>query len=157
MGKTGSCPDEQGLIQCNFNPIICWWMWHYIPFLVVFWPKANFNPQIPWGFLRWESEFLFLELNFQIEHANIHCCMQANRIYIKEKKVQSSQHRYSVQFSQSVMSDSLKHHRMQYTWFPVHHQLLELAQTHIPWVSDTIQPSHPLPSPSPPSLNLSQH
>ena len=96
MGKTGSCPDEQGLIQCNFNPIICWWMWHYIPFLVVFWPKANFNPQIPWGFLRWESEFLFLELNFQIEHANIHCCMQANRIYIKEKKVQSSQHRHSV-------------------------------------------------------------
>ena len=34
--------------------------------------------------------------------------------------------------------------------FPVHHQLLELAQTHIHWVSDAIQPSHPLSSPSPP-------
>ena len=41
--------------------------------------------------------------------------------------------------------------------FPVHHQLLELAQTHVHWVSDAIQPSHPLSSPSPPALNLSQH
>ena len=43
------------------------------------------------------------------------------------------------------------------TGFPVHHQLPELAQTHVHQVSDTIQPSHPLLSPSPPSLNLSQH
>ena len=35
--------------------------------------------------------------------------------------------------------------------FPVHHQLLELAQTYIHGVSDAIQPSHPLPSPSPPA------
>ena len=41
--------------------------------------------------------------------------------------------------------------------FPVHHQLQELAQTHIHWVGDAIQPSHPLLSPSPPALNLSQH
>ena len=41
--------------------------------------------------------------------------------------------------------------------FPVHHQLLELAQTHIYWASDAIQPSHSLSSPSPPALNLSQH
>ena len=41
--------------------------------------------------------------------------------------------------------------------FPVHHQLPELAQTHVHWVSDTIQPSHPLSSPSPAALNLSQH
>ena len=40
--------------------------------------------------------------------------------------------------------------------FPVHHQLPELAQTHIHWVSDAIQPSHPLLSPSPPAFNLSQ-
>ena len=39
---------------------------------------------------------------------------------------------------------------------PVHHQLPELTQTHIHWVSDAIQPSHPLPSPFPPILNLSQ-
>ena len=41
--------------------------------------------------------------------------------------------------------------------FLVHHQLLELTQTHVHWVSDAIQPSHPLSSPSPPPLNLSQH
>ena len=41
--------------------------------------------------------------------------------------------------------------------FPVHHQLPELAQTHVYWVSGAIQPSHPLLSPSPPAFNLSQH
>ena len=40
---------------------------------------------------------------------------------------------------------------------PVHHQLLEFTQTHVHWVSDAIQPSHPLSSLSPPALNLSQH
>ena len=41
--------------------------------------------------------------------------------------------------------------------FPVHHQLLESTQTHVHWVSDAIQPSHPLSSPSPPAPNPSQH
>ena len=41
--------------------------------------------------------------------------------------------------------------------FSVHHQLLELAQTHVHRVSDAIQPSHPLSCPSPPAFNLSQH
>ena len=39
---------------------------------------------------------------------------------------------------------------------PVHHQLPEFTQTHVHWVSDAIQPSHPLSSPSP-AFNLSQH
>ena len=41
--------------------------------------------------------------------------------------------------------------------FPVHHQLTEFTQTHVRWVSDAIQPSNPLLSPSPPAFNLSQH
>ena len=40
---------------------------------------------------------------------------------------------------------------------PVHHQLPEFTQTRVHWVSDAIQPSHPLWSSSPPALNLSQH
>ena len=40
---------------------------------------------------------------------------------------------------------------------PVHHQLLESTQTHVHWVSDANQPSHPLSFPSPPALNLLQH
>ena len=41
--------------------------------------------------------------------------------------------------------------------FLVLHHLLELAQTHVHWVGDAIQPSHSLSSPSPPTFNLSQH
>ena len=40
---------------------------------------------------------------------------------------------------------------------PVHYQLPEPTQTHVHWVGDAIQPSHPLLSPSPPAFNLSQH
>ena len=40
---------------------------------------------------------------------------------------------------------------------PVHHQLPKSTQTHVRWVSDSIQPSYPLSSHSPPALNLSQH
>ena len=40
---------------------------------------------------------------------------------------------------------------------PVHRQLLEPTQTHVHWVDDAIQPSHPLSSPSPPAFSLSQH
>ena len=40
---------------------------------------------------------------------------------------------------------------------PVHHQPPESTQTHFHWVGDAIQPSHPLSSPSPPALSLSQH
>ena len=40
---------------------------------------------------------------------------------------------------------------------PVHHQLPEFTQTHVHWVGDAIQPSHPLSSPSPLAPNPSQH
>ena len=40
---------------------------------------------------------------------------------------------------------------------PVHHQLPEFTQTHVHRVSEAIQPSHPLSSPSPPALNPSKH
>ena len=41
--------------------------------------------------------------------------------------------------------------------FPVLHHLPELAQTHVHWVGDAIQPSHPLSPPSPPAFSLSKH
>ena len=62
----------------------------------------------------------------------------------------------SVQFSYSVVSDSLPPHGLQYAR-PPYHQLLEFTQIHVHWVGDAIQPSHPLSSPSPPAFNLSQH
>ena len=41
--------------------------------------------------------------------------------------------------------------------FPVQYQLLKLTQTHVHWVCEVMQPSHPLSFPCPPTLNLSQH
>ena len=63
----------------------------------------------------------------------------------------------SVQFSHSVISDTSWLHGLHHARLPVHHQLPELAQTHVHWVSDAIQPFHPLSSPSPPAFNFSQH
>ena len=60
----------------------------------------------------------------------------------------------SVQFSPSVMSDSLQPHGLQHARLPVHHQLPEPAQIHTHQVSDAIQQSHSLSSPSPPTFNL---
>ena len=64
---------------------------------------------------------------------------------------------YSVQFSHSVVSNSLRPHESQHAGLPVHHQLLEHTQTHIHWVGDAIQPPHPLSSPFPPAPIPSQH
>ena len=65
---------------------------------------------------------------------------------------------WAVQFSRSVLSNFLRPYGLQHApGFPVHHQLLEFTQTHIHQVSDAIQPSHPLASPSPPAFSLFQH
>ena len=62
----------------------------------------------------------------------------------------------SVQFS-SVVSDSATPCNRSTPGLPVHHQVPEVTQSHVHRVSDAIQPSHPLSSPSPPASNPSQH
>ena len=57
----------------------------------------------------------------------------------------------------SVVSDSMGPHGLQHTRLPCPSPSLELTQTHVHWVGDAIQPSHPLSSPSPPAFNHSQH
>ena len=57
----------------------------------------------------------------------------------------------SVQLSSSVVSTLWDRMDCSTTGFPIHHQLLELTQTHVHWVSDAIQPFHPLSSSSPPA------
>ena len=68
-------------------------------------------------------------------------------------------YQYSVQFSSIAQSCLTLWNPMDCSTpgLPVHHQLPELTQTHVHRVSDAIQPSHPLLSPSPPAFNLSQH
>ena len=78
-------------------------------------------------------------------------------IIIWERTLNNGSSLLSVQFSCSVVSDSLRPHGLQHSGLPVHHQLLEFTQTRVRWVSDAIQPSHPLSSPSPSAFNLSQH
>ena len=60
----------------------------------------------------------------------------------------------SVAQSCPTLCDPMNHSR---PGLPVHHQFLEFTQTHVHRVSDAIQPSHPLSSPSPPAPNPSQH
>ena len=63
----------------------------------------------------------------------------------------------SLLFSHSARSNSFRPHGLQQPGFPVLHHLLEFAQTHVHWVGDAIQPSHPLLFPFPPAVNPSQH
>ena len=69
-------------------------------------------------------------------------------IYIPVQSVRS------VTQSCLTLCDSMNHST---PGLSVHHQLPEFTQLHVHRVSDAIQPSHPLSSPSPPALNLSQH
>ena len=71
--------------------------------------------------------------------------------YLKKKS--------SVQFSSVTQSCPTLCNSMNHSTpgLPVHFQLPEFTQTHVHWVGDTIQPSHPVSSPSPPAPNPSQH
>ena len=60
----------------------------------------------------------------------------------------------SVQFNRSVVSSSLWPHGLQHARPPCPSPTPEFSQTHVHWVDDAIQPSHPLSSPSPPAFNL---
>ena len=65
----------------------------------------------------------------------------------------------SVQLSSVVQSSPTLCNRMDCSMagLPVHHKLLEITQTHVHWVGDAIQPSHPLSAPSLFAFNLSQY
>ena len=81
--------------------------------------------------------------------------MGGRGMHFQKAELKQSEIRFSL-VTQSCLTlcDPMNHNR---PGLPVHHQLLESTQTHVHCVSDTIQPSHPLSSPSPPALNLSQH
>ena len=82
--------------------------------------------------------------------ANIHWIIQKAREFQKN---------ISVQFSSVSQWCPTLYEPMDCSMpgLPVHHQLQDFTPTHVHWVSDAIQPSHPPSSPSPPAFNLSQH
>ena len=140
--------------------------------------------QILWPFFNWDSFkiLLFFKLNCYI-YFGFHSCILHHifwilytfEVYCLKKSFSHSINSFhylimflesthifffffsSVQFSHSVVSDSLQPNGLQHACLPVHHQLSEFTQTHVHWVGDAIQPSHPLSSPSPPTFNFSQH
>ena len=86
----------------------------------------------------------------------LYCAIQKDS-HQNNKKLSKTFSTYTVQFTRSVLSDSLWPHDLSTPGLPFHHQFLESTQTYVHWVGDAIQPSRPLLSPSPPALNLSQN
>ena len=89
------------------------------------------------------------------EFSHQYCCTFQLMLYICLEDL----YLYSVQFSSVVKSCPALCNPTDCSipGFPVQHQLPELAQTHVHQVSDVIQLSHPMLSPSPPAFNLYQH
>ena len=93
-----------------------------------------------------------------LNEQNIWTDLSSKDIHMANIYIKSVQHQMSLLlFSPSVVSNSFDPMDYSTPDFPVPHYLLELAQIHLHWVCDAIQPSHPLSSPYPPALNLFQH
>ena len=96
-------------------------------------------------------------ININYESFFVHFCLFCTIAYpLLGITEQLSTHTISSSVVQSclILFDPMNH---SIPGLPVHHQLPESTQTHVHWVSDAIQPSHPLSSPSPPAPNPSQH
>ena len=132
-----------------------------VPFYSYF---AQFKPWM--GFEFWQMIFKFKWLcigiiyNFLLCFVNLNyidwflnvktTCFPAIMVYMTLTSVQFS----SVAQSWLTLWDPMNRSM---PGLPVHHKLQESTQTHVHWVSDAIQPSYPLSSPSPPASNPSQH
>ena len=97
------------------------------------------------------TEFLFLGSKITTDGK---CSHEIRRFLLPGRKAMTN----LVQFSSVAQScltlcDPMDHST---PGLPVHHQLPEFTQTHVHWVGDVIQPCHPLSSPSPPALKLSE-
>ena len=109
---------------------------------------------------RWRRNYISRVLQSQLK---IFYCLDAGpdltkSVYKKEWRYFSCIYSFSsVQFSCSVVSDTLRPMNHSTPGLPVHHQLLEFTQNHVHRIGDSIQPSHPLSSPSLSAPNPSQH
>ena len=101
----------------------------------------------------------FLFLYFCLSHLGLVCVSVFPRLHPGTRSTKQFSFWSSVQFCSVALLCPTLCDPMDFSTpgFPVHHQLLKLAQTHVHRICDAIQPSHPLSSPSTPALNLSQH
>ena len=107
----------------------------------------------------YSSLFLLVQVNLQLPQPS--CYQTENEAQAEDDRLEKWEGpgalRVLLLFSCSVVSDSLRPLDYSMPASLSYHHLLELAQTHVNWVGDAIQPSHPLSSPSPPAFNLSKH
>ena len=130
-------------LQCFFNIAI------YLPYISILW----FFPLILCLFSNFTSEGVII---FALKNQLFFREIFRGKSYIYSRLLTPFS---SVQFSSVTQSCPIICDPMNRSMpgLPVHHQLLEFTQTHVHRVSDAIQPSHPLSSPSPPGPNPSQH
>ena len=98
-----------------------------------------------------------IKKNINIQSILIKVNILTNTNNCNTVKMEYKSHFSSVQFSRSVVSNSLRPHELQHARPPCPSQLPEFTQTHVQQVGDAIHLSHPLRSPSPPVHNSSQH
>ena len=110
----------------------------------------------PWGHKESDmtERLYFISLHFTSLHSSVGQIGTISVLSISLSSERSTVQFSSVAQSCATLCDPMDHGTPS---LPVHHQLPEFTQTHVHWVSDAIQPSHPLTSPSPLALNLSQH
>ena len=128
----------QAALSMGFSRQEYWSDLHFL-FQEIF-PTQVLNPRFLLSLLHWQADSL--PLNYQESWLTI--CIYIYNMY------QFS----SIAHSYPTLCDPMD---CSAPGFPVHHQLTKFTQTHVHWISDAIQPSHPLSSPSPPAFNLSQH
>ena len=118
----------------------------------------------PWLRRKWQPTAVFLsgESHGQRSLAGYSPWSRKNWTWLSEKTTTTTRqalNAISVQFNSVTQSCPTLCDPMDCSTpvLPVYHQLLEFTQTHVHWVGDAIYPSHPLSSPSPLALNVSQH
>ena len=116
-------------------------------------------PELAWNYLT-DSFNSSRSLSFLFHHMNIRVYpfwwTTLSALLLPYRNLATVLSKHTVQFSHSIVSDSLWPHGLQHAKPPCHHQLPELSQTQVRVVGDAIQPSLPLLSPSS-AFNFSQH
>ena len=113
--------------------------------------------QSPWSICPWPHGAFKLEEEINSKLINLKKINKYHLLKIIKNTLKRKFHSINVQFSSvpQLCLTLCNPIDSSTPGLPVHHQLQEF--THVHWVSDAIQPSHPLLSPSPPALNVSQH
>ena len=124
-------------------------------------PPHAFNPSQHQGLFQWvsSSHQVAKVLELQLQHQSFQWIFRTDFLWDWLVGSPCSPMDSQVQFSSVTESCPTLCNPMDCSTpsLPVHHQLLEFTHTHVHWVGDGIQPSHPLLSPYPPAFNLSQH